>query len=751
MKVSIAIIIAMLSAASIVNAATGIKLADNGKAQAVIVLGPDASASDRTAADQLASYLKMSTGADFRITNDMPANGPRILIGQTAYTRNLLKDFDWKQITRDGIVIKTIGDDLILAGDPPRGSIYAVITFLENQLGVRWWAPDAETVPKHRKLKISSLDVVYKPPFMYREAFFQAANTDNADFPMHLKLNGHHQRIPLNKGGHYSILGWCHTFYSLLPPDKYFKEHPEWYGQLNGTRTPNWSQLCLTNPEMKDELVKQALARIKENPDAGIISISQNDWYGPCECPKCTELVKETGAQSGALITFVNSVAEEIEKQYPDFLVETLAYQYTRQAPTGVKPRHNVIVRLCSIECNFAQPLNSKANASFYRDLTSWRKIAQRLYVWDYIVNFANYFIPHPNFHALAPNIRTFAKNNVVGLFEQGDTYNPSAALNPLKTWMVAHLMWNPSLDDQALIKEFMNGYYGPAGPYMEQYLQALTDAVNREKPNLTCYISKPQFYSIDDLNKANIAMNSAIKAVKNNAVLLKRVKIQQMALNNLLIITNRNYSEKVKNVNWNRIAKDFLSLADATGNIYSSEGVAMTDSYRQMLPTQLIEIKPTKNPAPPAPGKAGVDWLDFQEKQFSLANEGMWVTIVPDEQSSNGITSRMPGNTTQWAVQHHFTKKEIIAPVVDVVVSIKVDANGTTGNAFSYGVYDPANSVNNMVNIPAANVKNNGYNEYRLNDIAIKSGMYIYAAPCANGAINSVSVDRMYIVKSSK
>src|SRR5437764_7880084 len=104
---------------------------------------------------------------------------------------------------------------------------------------------------------------------------------------------------------------------------------------------------------MRQEMVKNALAWIKKHPEAGMISISQNDWIGNCQCDVCKAIDKEEGTPAGSLITGVNAVAAEIQKQYPDFLVETLAYQYTRHPPKHVKPAKNVIVRLCSIEADF--------------------------------------------------------------------------------------------------------------------------------------------------------------------------------------------------------------------------------------------------------------------------------------------------------------------------------------------------------------------------------------------------------------
>ena len=61
-----------------------------------------------------------------------------------------------------------------------------------------------------------------------------------------------------------------------------------------------------------------------------------------------------------------------------------------------------MLVRLCSIEANFSKPLSSEANQSFGDDLRGWNAIAPNLFIWNYVTNFANYLIPHPNMRPLA-------------------------------------------------------------------------------------------------------------------------------------------------------------------------------------------------------------------------------------------------------------------------------------------------------------------------------------------------------------
>ena len=115
------------------------------------------------------------------------------------------------------------------------------------------------------------------------------------------------------------------------------------------------------------------------------------------------KLEEEEGSPAGPLLHLVNYVAAKVGKQYPHVAIDTLAYQYTRQPPRHVKPLPNVIVRLCSIECDFAHPLTAKSNRTFAEDIRGWSKLCRRLYIWDYTTNFGHYIQPHPNLRVWAP------------------------------------------------------------------------------------------------------------------------------------------------------------------------------------------------------------------------------------------------------------------------------------------------------------------------------------------------------------
>jgi hypothetical protein len=502
-------------------------IAENGVAKVVVVVAADASEPQQHAAAELTDFLQQITSAKFEIVPPPAAGKPRLLVGPKA-AKLADAEFSTDGLGSDGIIIRTVGDDLILAGGEPRGTLYAVYTFLEEQLGCRWWSSEVSTIPKKPTIKLSPLEIRYVPVLEYRESFWFDAF--DGDWAVRNKCNGHAHRLDAKRGGKHIYQGFVHTFYSLIPPDKYFKDHPEWFSEIGGKRTYNHAQLCLTNEEMRKELVKNLKARLRDNPAATIASVSQNDWHGNCQCSRCAAIEKEEGSPAGLMLRFVNAVAEDIEGEFPNVAISTLAYQYTRKPPKYTRPRQNVIVRLCSIECSFSKPLADERNKAFRDDIIGWSKICNRLYIWDYTTNFRHYVMPHPNLLVLGPNVNFFVENNVKGIFEQGAYQSYGAEMAELRAWVLAKLLWDPSRDGQELIDEFIDGYYGPAATHIKDYLEVTHDAVEASGDWLGCFSPHTaKFLSFETLSKGWAHLKAAEAAVQDDPELRFRVKVAQL------------------------------------------------------------------------------------------------------------------------------------------------------------------------------------------------------------------------------
>jgi hypothetical protein len=475
-----------------------IKVARGGEARARIVVADDATETERFAAEELALFLHIVTGAVFPVGQKTDPSGNRLLVGPGA-ARLAAARIDLAGLAPEEIVVRSVGNDLVLLGGGPRGTLYAVYAFLEDVVGCRWWTGTASAMPWKPSLSVGDVRIRFKPPLEYREPYWFVA-FDHV-WAARNKANGTRAGGDALRGGRQTYAGFVHTFYGLIPPERYFARHPDWFSEIEGRRTVENAQLCLTNEDMRRELVKNLREKLRGDPAATIASVSQNDCFGNCTCPRCRAVDEEEGGPAGSLLRFVNAVAADIEAEFPQVAVDTLAYQYTRKPPRFVRPRPNVIVRLCSIECSFARPLDDPLNKAFFDDLEGWSKIADRLYIWDYTTNFSHYVQPHPNLGVLAPNVRLFVGRKVRGVFEQGAYQSWGSEMAELRAWMLAKLLWDPGLDADRLREEFLTGYYGPAAGPMESFLELMEEAVAKSGDPLGCYSPvDAKFLSLDTL-----------------------------------------------------------------------------------------------------------------------------------------------------------------------------------------------------------------------------------------------------------
>jgi hypothetical protein len=515
-------------------------LATAGKSTWRIIVGASATPVERHAAAELQSHLRLIGNADLPlVTDDSPQQPHEIRVGASnrwSPEREHLSNAPGAE----GFIIRTGTDHLLIAGEGRRGTLYAVYEFLERYLDCRWYTPDVSRVPRQERIEVGPIDLRQTPAFEYREPY--AFEAMDPDWAARNKCNGHFPAFAAQHGGGVRYaLPFVHTFNELVPVEKHFDAHPEYFSEVKGVRVKHETQLCLSHPEV----LALSVARIREwlaaNPGVSIVSVSQNDWDNPCQCAACRAVDAEEGNYSGSLIRFVNRIAEAIAADHPHVAIDTLAYQYTRKPPRCVRPRPNVIVRLCTIECCFSHPLETcgekmllkqqrGTGATLAEDLAAWGRICQRVYIWDYVTNFANYVLPFPNLGVLAANLRLFARHHVKGVFEQGA--NPPGGggeFAGLRAWVLARLLWNPEADADALIAEYLSGVYGRGGAPLLRYVQALQQLVREKNLHASIYDRPDSAYLTPDLLAlAGTCFDEAEKLAEDEAVLarIKRARL---------------------------------------------------------------------------------------------------------------------------------------------------------------------------------------------------------------------------------
>jgi len=565
-----------------------ITIADNGKSDYEIVLTGDATESQYKSARELGKYIKLISGAELELIDDSSQTGNKRKI--------YLGDFNKGKLETNQISISTENGNIYLAGGSDDAIRNVVYVFLEKYFDCKWYAPGVEDVPTRTKMIVDSINYSYTPQITTRTVHSRLFY-ETPDFADKHKVT--HESFPL-----YAPEARVHTFHRFLPEERFYRSNPEYFALRGKQRLP--TQLCLTNEKVL-QIVKDSVADLfKRHPQAVVVSVSQDDNQQHCQCGNCSAVDTEEGSASGTMIRFVNKVAEA----FPDKIISTLAYQYTRK-PCKTKPADNVLVTLCSIECDRSGPIDLKCK-DFADDLIGWGKLTDNIRIWDYTTQFTNFLAPFPNMYTLQPNIRLFRDNNAKWIFEQHSN-NPSE-LFELRSYLTAKLLWNPDLDFDALLTEFTDGYYERAGPWVKKYVDAIHAALKADDDFFLFLYGDPSEAFSSYLNAEQLAQYASFFDKAENLVadkpdVLKRVKAARLGIDYAMLEASRkNLSEKLSltisdahgvitlNASTKELLENFKSVCQNNDITLMNEmGFTVDEYYKNYISALQVAQKPNK------------------------------------------------------------------------------------------------------------------------------------------------------------
>ena len=380
-----------------------------------------------------------------------------------------------------------------ITGGRPRGTLYGVYEFFEHYCGVRFLTYDHTHFPAEAATKpIPPGSHHFSPPFAFRWSYYGETNSNPA-FAARLRTNTVSDDPKLGGRTGYRLVS--HNVAYLVPPSKYGETHPEYYALVDGRRKLEMHgggpQLCMTNPEVLEVVVKAVLNEIEKNPTVRNINVAHMDNVSYCTCENCAAIDAREESHAGATLSFVNAVAERIEKIHPEVLISTYAYQYTRKPPKTLRARHNVMIQLCSIECCDYHAIDDPTcpiNQAFCEDMAGWKKKADHIFIWHYNTNFKGYLLPFPNLKSIGRSIDYFANNHGRGVFMQAAGNGFSTELSDLRNYVMSRCLWKPGRDSWEEAQEFCRLHYAEAsGPILE-YLNYYHDLVGEANLHPGCF-----------------------------------------------------------------------------------------------------------------------------------------------------------------------------------------------------------------------------------------------------------------------
>jgi hypothetical protein len=485
----------------------------DGQPEAVIVVGKQAGEDEMFSAEELQSYIKKISGALIPIKKDdeeFPGNVIAVGRNKTNANANLAVD----KLEREGFRIKTSGNVLSLAGKDDAGTQFAVYSFLEKYLGVRWlWPGDlGEVVPKMQTIEVGQINDTNQPDFKWRNrgpgGALWGATTGPTEMHARELLLGitreHQKEVELwekrNKWGGMKIYGG-HCLGEIFPPEKYGKTHPEYYALVNGKRDvpgadydyKHEGQICTTNPEVVKVVVQWVRNFLDEHPDYDGVHITLNDGGGFCECEKCRALdvrevlegegidAEETQARrarrtviTDRVYTYVNQVAEEVQKTHPGKYVVSMAYSRYITPPKRIKLHPFTVPQYCLWSCyRHANPEMKKEHEDI---AAGWAKASEKTGIYEYFINGS-----WPGVHRL---VTSHIADSIRYLYGQGiDLYQTQSGdefgVNGINYYVAGKLLWDTSLDEQQILDDFYQKGFGKAAGPVKRFHKGLEQAWN--------------------------------------------------------------------------------------------------------------------------------------------------------------------------------------------------------------------------------------------------------------------------------
>ncbi len=519
-------------------------------AQSYFIKGPEApKPQEKTAIQEMTDYLARRIGdKTLSIGGKTPVTfqiGDTELAHEQKCLSSEMEDERW--------IIRSIGDQILINGGGTRGVLYAAYHFLEDFCDIHWWSDYEEYVPETSSLTLDTLNATGKPAFLYRDIYRTHRGPDSVRTAVRNRLNRDGGEglalISTELGGSftYGSPSHAHTFDRYIPFEKFGKDHPEFFSLVKGKRIGGQTQgqLCLTNPELKQLFLSQILKNIKQDKEIAekkgclpprIYEVSMNDNRNICTCEQCNAEVEKYNP-SGHYLNFVNWIAGEVSKTYPDIYISMLAYFYNEPPPKGgARAADNVIVKLCDTRTNQAASILEKDNKVFLDFLTSWKNYAKNLFIWDYAIIYTNVTgYPFASEFHYGDLYRTYYENNVMGIFWEHERPH-LADFYELKFFLETKLFEDPYQDVKKLINLFMDRYYGAAAEYILAYRHAIDDARKKNDGFISWFPPAAAFHYLtkDDIAKCQSLFDKAEAAVADDKVRFARVRHGRVGLDRL-------------------------------------------------------------------------------------------------------------------------------------------------------------------------------------------------------------------------
>ena len=634
------------------------------------------SSMDKFAVKELSVHLEKALGHKIQIAveDSQPAKDA-IYLGHTKFAST--KNIDFSAFQQEEWLVRECGGAVVLGGHKIHGNLYAVYEFLERFAHVYWLDEKTTVIPQLAALDVpSDMELRGKPSVRFRGIYTYKPHDNNVNlFKLRNRENIFWEKpakLPYDVGFR-PVLGRprpLNTFFFYVndwPKDGF----EQFYSQdIKGRRERPKNeygpgQICFSNKDCQDKFAKQMIDYIakdrEEFPEEYplLYNLSANDCKDTCYCDECQALAKKYNAQSGAMMTFVNAVAEQVGKVYPDVTIQTSAYMLFEKAPTGIGVNPNVAVRSslypAGMGMDTMRSINHPTNRRTLNELQKWAKLG-RIQIWNYWVAYGDPTqsnICLVNIDAIQDNVRTYHRLGADYIFTECE-YPDTTTFHSLRVWFGYRVLNDVDVDKEALLNRFFTNYYGPAAPFMREYYDYLCKRQPEAKRLEGKLLFSRSYIDQEFFDTCFPLLKKAQTAVKDDPLLSTHVLCELVPLEIAAIIFTPTENSFVpsKEELLSRIADQWKALVDyywgKTSAFVHSRKIPVQQEIKDFLVLTALPKSGATYPIPPE--AVGRTVYEITHDEFNKLSETKFygMKLVKDADSPTGMAMTMAKARTE-------------------------------------------------------------------------------------------------------
>lgn len=459
---------------------TGLFIYRNGYCDYVLLMPENPTPYESAAKDEFLNLFAEATSCNMEVVTDsqgVPAGKNFISLGDTLQFRASGISATEEELGYSGYKIVTKDNNVYISGDVDRncpGTLYGVYGLLYECFNFKAYSANAYRLDKATRVALRQWNITDVPDMDMRSLGYLDLNQDAA-YANRLRVQQWNGSSTSNE--------WVTNGHSMMPflvSPTLQAEHPDWFFQSSNALT-----LCYTNEELIAYMVERVKGELTKNTVAEYFMIGQTDTNSSCSCASCSKRAAELGGSYSAVqLEFINKISDIVtpwlEETQPgrEMTFYTFAYWWSLNPPgvdadgnRYIYARDNVGIMYTPLNMDYRYPIDATQNALFYSALKGWLEVTDHLTVYYYPISFHNYILPFNDFGAVAENIRILVDMGCEYYYTQGNGNDTrGCAMQDLKAFVHAQLLWDSSQNVEDLAREFNIYYFKDASAAMQRY-----------------------------------------------------------------------------------------------------------------------------------------------------------------------------------------------------------------------------------------------------------------------------------------